>query len=45
MASKASDVVASTTSQCVDTGDIDFFGLLFVMPFFRCDMPFVDVCR
>ena len=42
MESKASDVLVSITSPCVDTGDVGCFGLLFVMPFLRCDMPIVD---
>ena len=29
----------------VDTGDVGFFGLFFVLPFLGCDMPIVDVCR
>ena len=45
MASKVSDVVVSTTSPCVDTGDFGCFGLLFVMPFLGCNMPIVDLCR
>ena len=41
MASKASHVLVSTFSPCVDTGDVGCFGLSFVMPFLRCDMPIV----